>query len=227
MAERARLSAESLRVAVLADRGHLAPRGALDDERAGPDLVARRTDDRLALAGQDRLVEPQAIRFRDHRVSDQLVVRLEPQRVTDDDVLDRDAACAAVADHGRRRGDERGQAIQRPLRPHLLHDADRGVRDDDAEEQGIAGIPEQQREDAEHRQDGVEDRDDIGDDDARVRAAGHRPRNRPPLGQAPRRLELGEAIRDRSRARRSERARHGLMLDHGAGCVVGSISGNA
>ena len=59
VAERARLAGDPRGEAVLADGRDPVGAGALDDERARPDLVADGAARRLRLAGQDRLVEPQ------------------------------------------------------------------------------------------------------------------------------------------------------------------------
>ncbi len=83
---------------------------------------------------------------------------------------------------GRRR-DERGEPVESALRPHLLDDPDRRVRDEDAKEERIAPVAEHERDDAEDEQDEVEDREDIGANDARVGAARSRRLDRAALGE--------------------------------------------
>ncbi len=97
-----------------------------------------------------------------------------------------DASLLAVSDDRRRGRDESGQAVEGALRSDLLDDADRGVRDEHAQEERVAPVAEGERDRAEDEQDQVEDREDVGADDARVGAARRR------------RLELG-ALREQAR----------------------------
>jgi len=194
VAELLRLAGELDRVAVLAHGGDAVCPRALDREGARADLLAAAARDRRRLAGQDRLVDEQAFAPLERPVGDDLVARLEPDEISLDNLLDRDAALLAVADDEPGRSDERGEPVERPLRPYLLRDPDAGVRDEDDEEQRVLGVPEGERQHAEEEQDQVEEREDVGTDDARVRAArmgrSGRPRRQPPGG-----LLLGEPAR--------------------------------
>ena len=82
------------------------------------------------------------------------------------------------ATSARRRRARRPRAARRapPARPacawrELLPDPDAGVRDDDAEEERVTPVAEDERHEPERGQDHVEGRDDVRPDDARRRAA--------------------------------------------------------
>src|SRR5947208_3332264 len=137
MAEGARLAGDAGRVALLPDCGDLELADAFGDERPRPHLLARPTRYRARLAGQDRLVERQAVRRLDPSVRHDLVARLDAQEVADDDIADADRAGATVSYDGGGRRDERGEPVERLLRPHLLDDPDRRVEDEDPEEQRV------------------------------------------------------------------------------------------
>ena len=171
VAKRPRLAGDLRRVAVHADRldGEVAL--ALDDERSRPHLAARRPLGGQRLAGEDRLVEPQRGRRLQRPVGHDLVARLEANEVTDYHLRHRDPGGRSVPDDRRRGGDERRQPVERPLGPHLLRDPDRRVRDQHAEKERILPLAEHQRGSAGDGQDQVEEREDVGADDARVRAA--------------------------------------------------------
>ena len=198
MPELACLSGQSGRVAVVADRCDDVGAGALGGERAGANLLADGPRRRIGLAGEDGLVECEAVAALQPSVAHDLVAGLEQHRVALDHRRDANATRLPVADDGRRRRDERRQPVERPLRAHLLRDADHGVGDEDGEEQSVLRLSEDERDDAEDEQDQVEDREDVRDDDAVVRAARplrrSRPRSDPPL-----RLALREPSRHRRR----------------------------
>ena len=71
--------------------------------------------------------------------------------VADDDVLDAHLARGAVPDDRGRRRDERREAVERVLRPHLLDDPDRRVEDEDPEEERVLPLTERDVTDAERR----------------------------------------------------------------------------
>ncbi len=171
MAERARLAREPRRVAVLADGGDRVHADALDRERARAHLVAGSALDRARLAGQDRLVDAQRVGVLERPVGDDLVARLEPHEVAGDELVDMHPPRVAVANDRRVRRDERREPVERALRADLLHRADPGVRDEDAEEERVLPLAERERHGAGDGEDQVEDREDVGADDARVRAA--------------------------------------------------------
>ena len=124
MPELARLPRDARGVALLADCSHEIRAGALDGERARSHLFARVLRHRLRLARQDRLVEREPVAAPQRSVGDDLVARVEQHDVALDDLLDADAPRLAVAQHVRGGRDERGEAVERSLRAHLLRDAD-------------------------------------------------------------------------------------------------------
>jgi hypothetical protein len=189
--ELARLACDPLRVAVLADRGDLVGPCPFDGEGARAHLLALSADDRPRLAAEDRLVERQPLARDERPVGDDLVAGLDVDEVADHDLLDRDLSLLAVADDGCVRGDEGREAVERPLRAQLLRDPDRRVGDDDPEEEGVLPLREREREHAHHQQDRVEDREDVGADDARRRAARRGRLGRAALGEAALGLGLG------------------------------------
>ena len=157
---------------MLADRSDAVGAGPLDHERAGQDRVSGEMTGRLGLAGQHRLIEVKIGRREKRPVRDQLIAGLHDHDIVDDELLGRQRASLIIAPHPRRRRDQQREAIECPLRSHLLDDPDRRVGHDDAEEQGVARIPEDQRQRPEDGQDEVEHSQDIGPDDARVGSAG-------------------------------------------------------
>jgi hypothetical protein len=184
MAELARLADDALRVAVRADGGDLVGAGALDRERARANLLALAARHRPRLAAENRLVEGERLARNDVPVGDDLVARLDADEVADDDVLDPDPTRLALANHRRVRRDERGEPVERVLRAQLLDDADRRVGDDDGEEERVLGVPNRERQHAEDDEDPVEEREDVGSDDARRRAARRGRLDRAALGEA-------------------------------------------
>ena len=156
--------------------------------------------DRRGLAGQDRLIESKIGRRYERPVRDQLIAGLHEHDVVNDEFFKRQRSGAAVALHRRGGRDQQREAIERPLRAHLLNDPDRRVRHDDAEEQRVARVTEDQGDGPEPGEDQVEHREDVGPDDAGVRAA--RPGSpHPACGrQAPRGLGLANPTVARSRA---------------------------
>jgi len=105
----------------------------------------------------------------------------------------------ATADDRRGRRNESSEPVKRVLGPHLLDDPDRRVRDQDAEEEGVPPVAERERDGAEGEQDQVEDREDIRANDACVRAARRRSRERLALRQQVCRFDLRKPSRRRLR----------------------------
>ena len=159
MAELAGRPRDPLGVALGTDRRDLERPGSLDDERPRPHLLAHRPLHGGRLAGQDRLVEPEPGAREQEPVGDDLVAGREPDEVSLHDLGDVKLPRLAVPDDRRLRRHERGQRIELLLGPELLPDSDPGVRDDDPEEEGVAPVPEGQREEAEREQDRVERRE--------------------------------------------------------------------
>jgi hypothetical protein len=101
-------------------------------------------------------------------VGDHLIARLQHHHVTDEYLIDRHRPDSTAAEHAAVRCDEQREAVQRPLRAHLLGDPDRRVGDDHAKKQGILPIAEDQRQRAETGKDHVEHRQHVRPNDARV-----------------------------------------------------------
>jgi hypothetical protein len=85
------------------------------------------------------------------------------------------------------------ELVELSLRPQLLRDPDRGVRDDDPEEERVPPVRDPEGQDAEDEQDRVEDGEDVRDDDALRRPARRRRLDRATLREPPLRLGLGQA----------------------------------
>ena len=94
MPELARLPRDALGVALRPDRSDLVGPRALEDERARAKLVGARACDGSRLAAQHRLVELELLGANEHAVGDDLIARLDPHVVTDDDRVDGDLARA-------------------------------------------------------------------------------------------------------------------------------------
>ena len=104
-------------------------------------------------------------------VGDQLVAGLDPDDVAGDDLVGAQLDHAAVADRLRPRRDQQRELVERLLRLQLLADPDRRVDDRDQAEERVGPQPEREDEDEEAADDRVEQRQDVGGDDARHRAA--------------------------------------------------------
>jgi hypothetical protein len=192
VAEGARLAGQPRRVALVADRGDDELADALDREGSRPDVVSGRARHGLGLSGQDRFVDEQPGRGLQPSVRHDLVARAQPHQIAGDDFLDRDLSRRPVADDGRRRRDQRGEAVERLLGPNLLPNPDCGVREQDREEQRVLPGAERERDHPEDEQDQVEEREDVRADDARVRAARRLGLDGAALVEAPLRVGLGE-----------------------------------
>jgi hypothetical protein len=218
MPKGARLSGDAGCVALRPNGGDpIAPR-SFDGEGARANIVSARAGDRTRLPGEDRLVEPENLARLERPVRDNLVTGGKPHQIADDELLDASASLDAVANNCGRRRDERGEPVESTLRPNLLNDPDRRVRDQDAEEERITPVAEDEGDDAEDEQDQVEDREDIGADDACVGAARRGGREWFALREQAGGFDLREAARHRVRlpVERSRRSRdvcqgHGVL----------------
>ena len=85
---------------------------------------------------------------------------------------------------------QRRELVERALGPHLLEGPDRDVGDQDAEEERVLGVAEDDRRGPEPGQDHVEDREGVGDEDRPVRPTRPRPRATATLTQPTLRLHL-------------------------------------
>ena len=167
---------------------------ALDDERARPDLLPdasarprapRRSGSTRRGAGRcwrraarrRRPGRPGASRTRSPTTTSETCSdRGSPSRTT--------VACGATS---------AASSSSFRLRPELLPDPDPGVRDDDPEEERVAPVAEDERQEAEREQDRVERRDRVGTDDRRGRAARRGLPRLAPRCEARRGLRLGQA----------------------------------
>ena len=141
-----RSSARRARVALLAHGRHGVEAGSLDRERARADILADPALDRARLAGQDRLVNSQAVAAGSSAPSatswSPASIRIE---ITGYHALDLDLPRPAVPNHRGVRCDEGREAIEGVLRTPLLEDPDSRVRDEDRDEQRVLPVPERER----------------------------------------------------------------------------------
>src|SRR5450759_3661751 len=168
MTERTCFAGDALGKAIDADGLDAIGAGSLGDERPGADGVASRAGRRFGLAGENRLVDAQINRLQENPIRNHLLAGLKESDIAHDDLRGRDRLLDAAAPYPRPRSHEQREPLQLELRSNLLRDADRRVRDNHAEKQGIAPIPERERERTKPRQNRVEDGHDVGADDARV-----------------------------------------------------------
>ena len=168
--EAGRLLGELCRVRLAADLGGAEGAAAGGDEGAGHHLVARALDDRVGLAGEQGLVDLQAVRLADLAVDDDLVARADLDEVAEDDLGGGDLARSAVPAHGRLGLADHREAVQGPLGAPLLEDADAGVGDDDEAEEAVLDRRDEEHDHPEDADDGVEPGEDVGAGDLGQRA---------------------------------------------------------
>lgn len=171
MTEGPRRRGDSSGIAVGADGRDDEGRGTFDHEGGGTYLLAGVSGHGQRLAREDRFVEQQRVARLQAAIGDDLIAWAKLHEVAADDVGDREPEQASVANHGRGRRDERGEAVEAALGANLLHDADAGVHDHNPQEERILGIAEHEGDDGERHENGVEHGEDVRDHDARVRAA--------------------------------------------------------
>ena len=143
--------------------------------------------------GDDRLVQRECLCLHEPTVGDDLVAGRQPDKVSDDQLLDVHPSRPSVSHEGRRRFDERGKPVEGALCADFLGDPDRGVRNQDAEKERVAPVRVEQCQGTEDRQDQVENGENVGADDASVGATRRERRQRPANGEAALRLGRGEA----------------------------------
>jgi hypothetical protein len=124
--------------------------------------------DRVAFAGEDRLVDRETASDDHPAVGDHLVAGFQPDRVARDDGLDGQLRQGAVAPYLCAWGDHQCQPVEDPLGPDLLDDPDQGVRHNDAAEQGVLRVAEGQRQHEQRPQHQVEEGEGVGADDLRI-----------------------------------------------------------
>ncbi len=179
-AEAAGVGNDLVRVARLADGGHLVPARARHAEGARRDPVSGRLVDGVRLARQLRLVDldlaPDEL-----AVEDDLVAQAQVDEVAEDEVLGLHDALNAAPSHRRRRLREDRDAVQRPLGADLLVDRDGDVRADHADGHGcVEGPADDDQRDRQEEQDVVHERERVLHDDREV-GAGRRRRCLVPL----------------------------------------------
>ncbi|GAA3096907.1 hypothetical protein GCM10020254_47760 [Streptomyces goshikiensis] len=158
-------------VGLAADLGGGEGAAAGDDEGAGHDGVAGLLQDGVGLAGEQGLVDLQAVGLADGAVDDDLVAGAEFDDVVEDDLGGGDLGGRAVAaDAGFGLADD-GEAVQGLLGAQLLDDADAGVGDDHVAEEAVLDRRDDEHDHPQDADDGVEPGEDVGADDVGGRAA--------------------------------------------------------
>ena len=122
-------------------------------------------------AGEQRLVDLQPVALEHGAVGQDLVPGLQPQHVVEHHVADGDLRDGTVPHDPGGRGVQHREAVERPLGPHLLHDADERVPDDHETEQRVGGGADGEDGDEERAEDGVEAGEDVAADDGGERPA--------------------------------------------------------
>ena len=138
-------------------------------ERTRQHLVVDILLDRVALAGEQRLVEFEARRRQHVAVDDDLVARAELEHVVGHDLADTDLRRLTVtADPSLRRRQHR-EFVEGAAGLQLLHDADHRVGDDHAGEQRVGRVAGDEDQHEQGADDAVDRREDVGLDDLQVR----------------------------------------------------------
>ena len=117
---------------------------ARDDDAARQHLGVDRLVDRVGLAGEQRLVDLEAVGGAHDAVGRDLVAGAQLEQVVEHDLLDRDLVELPVADDARLRGAQHGELVERALGPDLLDDPDQRVGDQDDAEQAVLRDAEDQ-----------------------------------------------------------------------------------
>ena len=138
----------------------------------GQHLVVDVLVQRIALTREQRLVDLEPVGVAHDAVARDLVAGAEHEQVVEHDALDRDLRVGAVARHARARRVEHRERVERALRPHLLHDADERVGDEDHAERGVLDRPDDDDHHEHRAEDGVEAREHVRPHDLADGAAG-------------------------------------------------------
>ena len=176
--EAARLLGQLRGVGVGADLGDLCPRRPGDDEAARQQLVADRLDDRVGLAGEERLVDLEVRAGEHRRVGHDLLPGPQIHHVVEHELVHRQLVDLAVAHGHHLRGVHDRQPVEGALRPQLLDDADQRVGDDHPAEQRVPIRPADHHDRPQRPDQGVELREQVGAKD---------------LGEGPRR-RIGDIV---------------------------------
>ncbi len=122
-----RLGRELPGVRVGADTRRLEPARSRDDEAAGEHLGIGILVERVALPGEQRLVDLQTVGGVHHAVAGNLIAGPELEQIVEHHRIHRNLGRGPVAHHpGSGRVEDR-ESVERALGTHLLEDADAGV----------------------------------------------------------------------------------------------------
>ncbi len=173
--ELARLRRQLAGVGVATDARGLEPSAPGHHEASRQHLGIGDLVDRVALPGEQRLVDLEAVGGAHDAVARDLVTESQLEQVVEHDRLDRDVLHHAVAHHTRDRRVEHRELIKGALRPQLLDDPDQRVGDEHDAEQAVLDRTDHD-DHGEHRaENGVEPREHVGADDLAQGATGALP----------------------------------------------------
>ena len=139
--------------------------GARSHRGSGQDAVAGARAHGIGFAGEDGLVDFQAVSLYDGGVGRHLIPAAQTQDVIEDDVGHVDLDDPPIAHGARSRRLKDGETVERALGAHLGERARGGVENHHEAEQGVGPPAHEEHEDERGRQDGVEDREDVGAQD--------------------------------------------------------------
>jgi hypothetical protein len=163
--ELARLHGQPRRVGVVPDPGRSEGAHPGDDEAARHHLVPGLLQQRVGLAGEQGFVHFEVGRLDHLAVDDDLVSGTDLDQVVEHDLLAGDLDADPVPADGGFALPDHGQAVERLLRPQLLHHADAGVDDDQEAEQRVHDRAGAQHHHEQHHQQEVDPGEDVGLDD--------------------------------------------------------------
>ena len=126
--------------------------------------------DRVALAGEQRLIEFEARGGEHIAVDHNLVARAELKDVVGDNLADADLDGVAVAPNPGLWRRQHGEFVERAAGLEFLDDADHRVGDDDASEERVGRIAGNQDQHEEGADDAVDRCENVGPDDLTQRA---------------------------------------------------------
>lgn len=138
---------------------------ARDHETARHHLVAGALDDRVGLAGEQRLVDLQAVGLHADAVDHDFVAGADLYQVVEDDLGRADLTGGPVPAHGRPHLADQGEGVQCLLGPPLLDDPDAGVGEDHEAEEAVLDRRDDQHDQPQHADDRVEAGEDVRADD--------------------------------------------------------------
>jgi hypothetical protein len=131
------LLGELRRVVLRADAGDAHPARAGDHRRAGEHLVADVLDHRIALAGEQGLVDLQVVALQHLAVGDHLDAGAQLDHVVLHEIVHLQLLHGAVAQHVHPGRADHAELVERLLGAHFLDHADHAVGHDHPGEQGV------------------------------------------------------------------------------------------